>query len=40
LHLVENEVPTATTPLGVKGAGETGTVGALMRDIPRARMPG
>jgi aerobic carbon-monoxide dehydrogenase large subunit len=24
-----NEVPTATNPLGVKGAGEAGTVGAL-----------
>jgi carbon-monoxide dehydrogenase large subunit len=27
--LGENEVPTATNPLGVKGAGESGTVGAL-----------
>ena len=27
--LAENEVPTATNPLGVKGAGESGTVGAL-----------
>ena len=25
----ENEVPTATNPLGVKGAGEAGTVGSL-----------
>ena len=25
----ENEVPTKTNPLGVKGAGESGTVGAL-----------
>jgi hypothetical protein len=25
----ENEVPTQTNPLGVKGAGESGTVGAL-----------
>src|SRR3954468_24539326 len=28
-ELGENEVPTATNPLGVKGAGESGTVGAL-----------
>jgi carbon-monoxide dehydrogenase large subunit len=28
-NLAENEVPTATNPLGVKGAGESGTVGAL-----------
>jgi carbon-monoxide dehydrogenase large subunit len=28
-ELAENEVPTATNPLGVKGAGESGTVGAL-----------
>jgi carbon-monoxide dehydrogenase large subunit len=27
--LSENEVPTKTNPLGVKGAGESGTVGAL-----------
>jgi carbon-monoxide dehydrogenase large subunit len=27
--LGENEVPTRTNPLGVKGAGESGTVGAL-----------
>jgi aerobic carbon-monoxide dehydrogenase large subunit len=27
--LGENEVPTGTNPLGVKGAGESGTVGAL-----------
>jgi carbon-monoxide dehydrogenase large subunit len=27
--LAENEVPTKTNPLGVKGAGESGTVGAL-----------
>ena len=27
--LAENEVPTTTNPLGVKGAGESGTVGAL-----------
>jgi carbon-monoxide dehydrogenase large subunit len=27
--LAENEVPTGTNPLGVKGAGESGTVGAL-----------
>jgi carbon-monoxide dehydrogenase large subunit len=27
--LSENEVPTRTNPLGVKGAGESGTVGAL-----------
>ena len=27
--LAENEVPTQTNPLGVKGAGESGTVGAL-----------
>ena len=25
----ENEVPTKTNPLGLKGAGESGTVGAL-----------
>jgi CO/xanthine dehydrogenase Mo-binding subunit len=29
LELGENEVPTKTNPLGVKGAGESGTVGAL-----------
>jgi aerobic carbon-monoxide dehydrogenase large subunit len=29
LTLGENEVPTKTNPLGVKGAGESGTVGAL-----------
>jgi carbon-monoxide dehydrogenase large subunit len=28
-NLGENEVPTKTNPLGVKGAGESGTVGAL-----------
>ena len=28
-RLGENEVPTKTNPLGVKGAGESGTVGAL-----------
>ncbi len=28
-ELSENEVPTKTNPLGVKGAGESGTVGAL-----------
>jgi carbon-monoxide dehydrogenase large subunit len=28
-HLGENEVPTKTNPLGVKGAGESGCVGAL-----------
>jgi carbon-monoxide dehydrogenase large subunit len=28
-ELGENEVPTGTNPLGVKGAGESGTVGAL-----------
>jgi carbon-monoxide dehydrogenase large subunit len=28
-ELHENEVPTKTNPLGVKGAGESGTVGAL-----------
>jgi aerobic carbon-monoxide dehydrogenase large subunit len=28
-ELGENEVPTMTNPLGVKGAGESGTVGAL-----------
>ena len=28
-ELAENEVPTRTNPLGVKGAGESGTVGAL-----------
>jgi carbon-monoxide dehydrogenase large subunit len=27
--LETNEVPTKTNPLGVKGAGEAGTVGAL-----------
>ena len=27
--LGENDVPTKTNPLGVKGAGESGTVGAL-----------
>jgi carbon-monoxide dehydrogenase large subunit len=27
--LGENEVPTTSNPLGVKGAGESGTVGAL-----------
>jgi carbon-monoxide dehydrogenase large subunit len=29
LKLGENEVPTRLNPLGVKGAGESGTVGAL-----------
>jgi len=29
IELGENEVPTKTNPLGVKGAGESGTVGAL-----------
>jgi carbon-monoxide dehydrogenase large subunit len=28
-ELAENEVPTTSNPLGVKGAGESGTVGAL-----------
>jgi carbon-monoxide dehydrogenase large subunit len=28
-ELAENEVPTRTNPLGVKGAGESGTVGGL-----------
>jgi carbon-monoxide dehydrogenase large subunit len=28
-ELGENEVPTKTNPLGVKGAGEGGTVGAF-----------
>ena len=28
-ELGENEVPTKTNPLGVKGAGKSGTVGAL-----------
>jgi aerobic carbon-monoxide dehydrogenase large subunit len=28
-ELGENEIPTRTNPLGVKGAGESGTVGAL-----------
>ena len=28
-NLGENEVPTKTNPLGVKGAGESGCVGAL-----------
>ena len=30
-----NEVPTKTNPLGVKGAGEAGTVGALARGDER-----
>jgi aerobic carbon-monoxide dehydrogenase large subunit len=29
MNVISNEVPTATNPLGVKGAGEAGTVGAL-----------
>jgi carbon-monoxide dehydrogenase large subunit len=29
MELGENEVPTKTNPLGVKGAGESGCVGAL-----------
>jgi len=29
MTVLSNEVPTATNPLGVKGAGEAGTVGAL-----------
>ena len=29
VHVVSHEVPTPTNPLGVKGAGEAGTVGAL-----------
>ncbi|MBT8005274.1 MAG: hypothetical protein HN578_20370, partial [Rhodospirillales bacterium] len=28
-NIGNNEVPTPTNPLGVKGAGEAGTVGAL-----------
>src|SRR5690606_27647239 len=28
-EIASNEVPTTTNPLGVKGAGEAGTVGAL-----------
>ena len=32
-ELGENEVPTKTNPLGVKGAGESGTVGALSSDM-------
>jgi len=29
MHVASNAVPTATNPLGVKGAGEAGNVGAL-----------
>jgi carbon-monoxide dehydrogenase large subunit len=29
VHVISHEVPTPTNPLGVKGAGEAGTVGAL-----------
>jgi carbon-monoxide dehydrogenase large subunit len=29
IHVESSPVPTATNPLGVKGAGEAGTVGAL-----------
>jgi carbon-monoxide dehydrogenase large subunit len=29
IEIVNNSVPTATNPLGAKGAGEAGTVGAL-----------
>jgi carbon-monoxide dehydrogenase large subunit len=29
MNVISNEVPTPTNPLGVKGAGEAGTVGAL-----------
>jgi len=29
IEMESNEVPTKTNPLGVKGAGEAGTVGAL-----------
>ena len=29
IKILSNPVPTATNPLGVKGAGEAGTVGAL-----------
>jgi carbon-monoxide dehydrogenase large subunit len=29
MQVLSNPVPTATNPLGVKGAGEAGTVGAL-----------
>lgn len=29
MHILSHEVPTETNPLGVKGAGEAGTVGAL-----------
>jgi len=29
IKIISNPVPTATNPLGVKGAGEAGTVGAL-----------
>ena len=29
VEIVDNPVPTSTNPLGVKGAGESGTVGAL-----------
>jgi len=29
VNFEENEVPTPTNPLGVKGAGEAGTVGSL-----------
>jgi hypothetical protein len=33
----ENPVPTKTNPLGVKGAGEAGNVGALARHHERRR---
>jgi carbon-monoxide dehydrogenase large subunit len=29
IHVISNPVPTKTNPLGVKGAGEAGTVGAI-----------
>jgi carbon-monoxide dehydrogenase large subunit len=29
LRLIDNPHPTSTNPLGIKGAGESGTVGAL-----------
>ncbi len=29
VHVEANSVPTATNPLGVKGAGEAGTIGAM-----------
>ena len=29
MNVISNEVPTGTNPLGIKGAGEAGTVGAL-----------